>query len=117
MAKGNAYACHQLRRAKGLGYVIVSAQVQRFHLVLFPVAGGKDYYGHTRPLADVSDYFYSVHIAEAQVQQHHIRAMGGDRRHGLAARAYRKHFVVIGVEYGGKQMDYSLVVLNYQYDG
>ena len=113
----NAYTSQQLGCAKRLGDIVVCAEIQRFNLVPLAVPGGKDDNRHLRPLTDVFDYIYAIHIRQAEIQQHHIRAVRGYRRQGLTACADLHNTVIVCVQYGGQEMDDSLVILYHQYDG
>ena len=55
-AQGGPNAGHQLRRSEGLRQIVVSAQVQRLHLVLLLGAGGDDDNGQTAPATNGGDH-------------------------------------------------------------
>ena len=76
MAQGRPHPSQQFAGAEGFRHIVVGAQVQRLHLVVFLGPGRHDDNRHLGPLADVADDLLAVHIRQAQIQQNHFGTMG-----------------------------------------
>ena len=64
--------------AKGLGQIVVCAQVQRIHLVLLVRAGGDHDHRQAGPAANAAEDLHAVHIGKPQIQNHKVRTMRGN---------------------------------------
>ena len=67
--------CKQFFHGKGLCQIIVSSCVQCFDLVPVFTPGADDNNGQIGPGADIPDHFHAVHVREAKIQPHNIRAV------------------------------------------
>ena len=75
MADGGAYARKELTRAEGLGYVVVSSEIESLDLVslMRPRRDNDD--GQKRPLAHTFNDLKPVNIRQAEIENDEIRAM------------------------------------------
>ena len=112
VADGHAHPGQQLRRAEGLGDVVVGAPVQGLHLVLLVAAGRNHQDRQLRPLADRADDVHAVDVRQAQIQHHQIRAVGTDHGEGLAAAVGHDHVVAVAGQDGADKTGDALFVLD-----
>ena len=114
MADGCPHPRKQLIRAERLGQVIVSSQIQSGNLILLMRTGGDYDHRHGRPAADLTQDVQTVHIRQAQIQNHQIGAVRGDHRHGLGTAAGPHGVIAVGCENGGDEVGNAFLVLNDQ---
>ena len=111
---GDAQPRQQLLHGEGLGEVVVRTAVQRADLVAVLAAGADDDDGHVRPGSNLEDELHAVHVRQAQIQQDHVRIVGGRLKDGLLPRQRLDEAVAVGLERGGNQRAHGLVVLHHQ---
>ena len=114
VANGRPHTGQQLIGAKGLGEIVIGPQIQSGDLVLLVGAGGDHYHRQGGPAAELAQNVQTVHIRQAQIQNHQIRAVGGDHGHGLGSAGGPHSLVAIGGENGGDKAGDALFVLNDQ---
>ena len=114
MADGGADAGQQFGGAEGLDQVVIGAVVQGLHLVVLVVAGGDHHHGQVGPLADGLQHLHAVHVGKAQVQDYHVRAVGGDHGQGLLAGTDDDGVEAVGGEDHGDKVADGLLILHDQ---
>ena len=110
-AQRSADAGQQLGGGKGLGHIVVCAQIPRRHLVLFRAAGRKHQNGHGHVRARAADEFQPVAVRQTQIQNHQIRHMGAQHHQPQLAGVRRKRLVLMRVQHGAEHAGYAAVVL------
>ena len=114
MADGSPHPGQQFIRAEGLGEIVVSPQIQSGNLILLMGTGGNHHHRQGSPAAELAQNIQTVHIRQTQIQNHQIRAVGGDHGHGLRAAAHPHGFIAVGGQHGGNKMGNALFVFNDQ---
>ena len=94
MAQRHANARQQFFNAKGLRQVIIGAFVQRHDFIAFVVAHRQHDDGHAGPFAQPRADFKAVHVRQTQIEDDHIRRIGGGQRQALFAATGRRHLKV-----------------------
>ena len=114
MADSRPHPGQQLIGAEGLGQVVVGSQVQSGDLVLLVGPGGDHHHRQRGPAAKLAQNVQTVHIRQAQVQDHQVRTVRGDHGHGLGTVAGPHGLIAIGGENGGDEVGDALFILNDQ---
>ena len=114
VADGGADAGQQFGGAEGLDQIVVGAVIQGLYLVVLVVAGRNHHHRQIGPLADRFQHLHAVHVGQAQVQDDHVRAMGGDHGQGLLAGADNDGVEAVGGEDHGDKVADGLLILHDQ---
>ncbi len=114
-AQGGADAGQQLGHAEGLYHVVVRPHVQGLHLLRLPVPGGDDDDRRLPGQApELGQDLQPVHIGQAQVQQHQVRAVGEEQGQPLPAAEGGDGLVVVGGQGPADEVADGPLVLNNQ---
>ena len=102
----------KLRRAKGLGDVIVGPKIQCGYLVLFIRSGRQDDNGDHAAAADNADKLLSVHIRQPQIQHHQIRYMRRQHQDTLLTPLGGQNLISIGIQNGLNRTQDAAIILH-----
>jgi hypothetical protein len=83
MAERDAHAGEQLAHAEGLGQVVVGASVEGRDLVVLGAPRRQHDDRDLRPPAQATDQVDAVAVGQAEVEEHQVRGVLGDRVRGL----------------------------------
>ena len=97
VAERGTDACEKLTGAEGLRKIIVRAHIKRNDLVAFTSAGGYDDHRECGPFAESRENVHAVHIRQAEIEQHEIRAVRADERYRLPAHTRADGVKAVGV--------------------
>ena len=90
-AMRGADARNQLANAEGLGHIVVGAQLQRLHLVLFAVAHRHHQHRQARRrAANAAQRLNAANARHVDVQQHHI--------HGIRVQQLQRFLAARGLD-------------------
>ena len=115
VADGRADPGQQLGGAEGLGQIVVGPLVQCRYLVPLVRAGGDHHHRQAGPAPQLPEDVQPVHVGQAQIQNHQIRAVGGDHGKPLRPGAGLDGLIALAVQHGGDELGDALLVLDDQY--
>ena len=115
MAQCRPYPGQQLGSTKGLGDVVVRAQIQRRDFIPLMGSGRHHKNGHLAPAAHLLDEDLAVQIRQSQIQQHQIRAMTGYHHQSFFSRSGHQYGIAIGGQNGLHKVTDVFLVLHDQH--
>ena len=109
-AQGDPEPGQELVHGERFSQIVIGAGVQRGHLVAVLAPGGDDDDGQVAPGADLFDDVYPVHVGQAQVQQHDVRAVREGVHQSTGPCLGPMELIVLGLQSGGDEVSHRCVV-------
>ena len=110
-AENGTDTSQQFLRAKGLGDIVIRAQIQRLHLVPLVGAGGEHDDGYSVRLSHLLNQTHAISVRQTEIQNDEIRMMGGVHHHAERTGFRAEHLIVAGFQIGfDKASDVGLVL-------
>ena len=113
-AQHRAHPANQFARAKRLGDIIIRAQLQPTHAVIFIPARGQHDYRHIRCFAQQPQRLEAIHLWHHHIKNHQVRHHFTHLVQRILAVISLVHREAFQIKIHADEADHALLVIHYQ---